>query len=115
MVAIYDAAAFAQTLQRLAGGRRMHIITRGTRWALLREGAGRALRVLDTKDGAIREARPYLADGYDVVIHRRDGTVEKWLKAKVPSVKPKPAATPAKPKAKPAARKATLKVGATPK
>ena len=78
MVVTFDAEAFAQTLQRMAGGRRLHIISRGNRWALIRERTDRALRVLDTKAAAIYHAMPYLATGYDIVVHHRDGTVEGY-------------------------------------
>ena len=119
MIPVYDAAAFARTLQLLAGGRRLHIISRGTKWALTREDTDRALRVLATKADALREAKPHRAAGYDIVVHHRDGTVEKWLEAKSSAAaNPKEAA--AKPKASsrttPAVRKAVpkAKAGAPP-
>ena len=116
MVPVYDAAAFARTLQLLAGGRRLHIISRGTRWALTRENADRALRVFDTKVTALRYALPYLATGYDIVVHHRDGMVEEWLKADATAVGAKKSAlAEPTPKAKPTARKAPLKASASQK
>ena len=112
MIPVYDAAAFARTLQLLAGGRRLHIISRGTKWALTREDTDRALRVLATKAGTLRYALPYLATGYDIVVHHRDGTVEEWLKADAVAAGPKKTALAAKPKSK--ARPATLQAPASP-
>ena len=107
MVVTFDAEAFAQTLQRMAGGRRLHIISRGNRWALIRERTDRALRVLDTKAAAIYHAMPYLATGYDIVVHHRDGTVEERLPATPPPVsKTKTGASPKGPATPPKARPA---------
>lgn len=60
---------------------RVHIIKRSDGWVLRKEGAERASRKYLTKEEAIDSARLYRLRGYDVVVHRADGTVERWLKS----------------------------------
>ena len=60
---------------------RVHIIKRSDGWVLRKEGAERASRKYPTKEEAIDSARLYRLKGYDVVVHRADGTVERWLKS----------------------------------
>ncbi len=59
---------------------RIHIIKRLGGWVVKKEGAERATRRFSTKEEAISSAIEYRSKGHDLVIHRRDGTVEKWLK-----------------------------------
>ena len=59
----------------------VHIISRGQRWALKKRGAHRALKIYDDKAEAIMAATKFLSGGYDVFIHRKDGTVDVWKKA----------------------------------
>lgn len=62
--------------------KRVHIISRHNEgWAVKKHGASRALKVYPTKDDALFGAFPYLQLGYDLVIHRRDGSVEQYKKA----------------------------------
>lgn len=49
------------------------VVPRGDRWAVRRHGAARASRVLTDKGEALSWA---LARSGDVLVHRRDGTVE---------------------------------------
>lgn len=60
---------------------RVHIIKRSEGWVIRKEGAERASRKYSTKEEAIDSARLYRLKGYDVVVHRADGTVERWLKS----------------------------------
>lgn len=60
---------------------RVHVIKRSDGWVLRKEGAERASRKYLTKEEAIDSARLYRLKGYDVVVHRADGTVERWLKS----------------------------------
>ncbi len=62
--------------------KRVHIISRHNEgWAVKKQGASRALKVYSTKDDALLGAFPYLQLGYDLVIHRKDGSVEQYKKA----------------------------------
>ena len=62
--------------------KRVHIISRHNEgWAVKKQGASRALKVYPTKDDALFGAFPYLQLGYDLVIHRKDGSVEQYKKA----------------------------------
>ena len=57
--------------------KRIHVIARNEGWAVKREGNTRASKIYHTKDEAVQNARQ-IAKGHDVVIHRRDGSVQKW-------------------------------------
>ena len=60
---------------------RIHVTSRsGGRWAVRKEDSARALRVFRKKPDAVREAMKYHREGYEVVIHNRDGTVDKFLR-----------------------------------
>jgi uncharacterized protein YdaT len=62
---------------------RVHVISRENSWAVKVEGAKRASRIYPNKIDAIVRAKE-LRDSkklYAVVVHKKDGTVEKWLKA----------------------------------
>lgn len=61
---------------------RVHIIKRGNGWAVKKEGGLRASKIYESKDAAKEYTRLYLEKGYDVIVHKRDGSVEKWEKAK---------------------------------
>lgn len=60
---------------------RTHIISRDRGWAV-KEGNSKASRVLHTKGAAIRNAQKLKRQGYDIVIHRRDGSIQRWEKAR---------------------------------
>ncbi len=51
-------------------------------WCTRKIGALRALKIYKTRRSAIKNAEKFLDIGYDVVIHRTDGTVHDWKKAK---------------------------------
>jgi hypothetical protein len=62
--------------------KRVHIISRfNGGWAVKKQGASRALKVFPTKEEAVIGSSPYLQLGYDLVIHRKDGSVELYKKA----------------------------------
>ncbi len=53
-----------------------HVVVRPRGWVIRRERTGRVVRVLDSRDKAIREAtRLARREGADVVIHGRDEMV----------------------------------------
>ncbi|MEQ9302114.1 MAG: DUF2188 domain-containing protein [Cyclobacteriaceae bacterium] len=62
---------------------RIHIIKRGTGWAVKAEGAKRAKALFPNKDSALKSAQSLRKSGNDIVVHKADGTVQKWEKAKV--------------------------------
>ena len=62
--------------------KRVHIISRyNGGWAILKQGASRALKVYPTKEDAVIGSYPFMQLGYDLVIHRKDGSVEQFKKA----------------------------------
>ena len=62
--------------------KRVHIISRyNGGWAILKQGALRALKVYPTKEDAVIGSYPFMQLGYDLVIHRKDGSVEQFKKA----------------------------------
>lgn len=61
---------------------RTHIVKRGSGWAVKKEGAQRAIKIYDTKDKAIDGAQKEKKSGSDLIIHKKDGSIEKWQKAK---------------------------------
>lgn len=65
-----------------ASSERMHIIKRESGWAIKREGAGKASKVYDTKEKAVKDSDSLSRSGYDVIIHKRDGSIEKWKSSK---------------------------------
>lgn len=62
--------------------KRVHIISRHNEgWAVLKQGASRALKVYPTKEDAVIGSYRFLQLGYDLVIHRKDGSVEQYKNA----------------------------------
>lgn len=61
---------------------RLHIIKRDSGWAVKREGASKASKVYTTKEKAIRGTNTHSKSGHDVIIHKRDGSIEKWKSSK---------------------------------
>jgi hypothetical protein len=57
---------------------RIHVIKRNSRWAVKKQGNARASRVFDTKEEAVKSAKRYKAQGYDLIVHHKDGSVEQW-------------------------------------
>ena len=62
--------------------KRVHIISRyNGGWAVKKQGASRALKVYPTREDAVIGSFPFLQSGYDLVIHRTDGSVEQFKRA----------------------------------
>lgn len=61
---------------------RVHIISREQGWAIKKEGLSRATSLYKKKDRAIIGAKKFRRQGLDIVIHKRDGSIERWEKAK---------------------------------
>ena len=60
--------------------KRMHIISRGDKWIVKNERLDQVIHTRDSKDEAIDIARNYKELGYDIIIHKKDGSVESWEK-----------------------------------
>ena len=58
---------------------RVHIIYRGDGWAVKKEGAARAYKILGTQAEAIRFAKRNYAKDTEIIVHRKDGSIHKWL------------------------------------
>ncbi len=63
-----------------SAGKRVHVISREKGWAVKSEGTARAYRIYSRKDAAVKGARK-LSKARDVVVHRRDGSIQKWEKS----------------------------------
>jgi len=50
-------------------------------WSVRKNGALMASRVYKSKRAAIKHALKFLNLGFDVVLHKKDGTVNTWEKA----------------------------------
>ena len=61
---------------------RIHVIKRSDGWVVKKEGAIRASRKFSTKAEAVDSTEAYRLTGYDIVVHRADGTIEKWSRKK---------------------------------
>lgn len=61
---------------------RTHIVKRDNGWAVKKEGFLRATKIYDTKDKAINGAQKNNKAGSDLIIHKKDGSIEKWQKGK---------------------------------
>ena len=57
---------------------RVHIISRDDGWAIIKEGNTRATKVYENKDTAIKNARKLIEQGHDVIVHKKDGSIQKW-------------------------------------
>jgi hypothetical protein len=60
-------------------GKRVHVISRGDSWAVKKEGNLKASKIYQDKQAAISDARK---SGVDVVVHKKDGSIQKWEKHK---------------------------------
>lgn len=54
---------------------RIHVMSRGNKWAVIKDVNNRASKICDTKIEAIDEARKLNGD---VIVHKKNGTVESW-------------------------------------
>lgn len=59
---------------------RVHVISRGKGWAVKSEGASKADKIYSNKPSAIKKASK--SSGKDVIVHKRDGSIQKWIKGK---------------------------------
>ena len=61
---------------------RIHIISRDNGWAIKKEGLSKASSIHKNKENAISNARKIKKQNQDIVIHKRDGSIQKWEKGK---------------------------------
>lgn len=61
--------------------KRVHIISSGGMWAIKKEGGARAIRKFTNKDLAVSFSKKLHGKGYDIILHRKDGSVDSWTKA----------------------------------
>lgn len=60
---------------------RVHVISRDKGWAVKKEGASRATKIYKEKKTAVKKAvKSAKKKGGDVVVHKRDGSIQKWIK-----------------------------------
>ena len=62
-------------------GKRVHVVSRKDGWAVKKEGNSKASKIYDTKSAAEKSASR-ISKGRDIVIHKRDGSIQKWKRAK---------------------------------
>jgi uncharacterized protein YdaT len=58
---------------------RVHVIARQGKWAVKKEGNQRASRIFADRDAAVQAAKRLAGTAMDVVVHRKDGTILKWV------------------------------------
>ena len=61
--------------------KRVHVIARKQGWAVKKEGLSRASKVYSTKETAVVDARRFKSKGHDLIVHKQDGSIERWEKA----------------------------------
>jgi hypothetical protein len=69
-------------MARTSSSKRTHVVKRDSGWAVRKEGAKRATRVYKTKEQAIKGAEKSCDSGSDLVIHKKDGSIQKYKKSK---------------------------------
>jgi len=62
--------------------KRAHVISRKDGWAVKKQGKSRASKIYKDKESAVKSARKLKGKGMDVVVHKRDGSIQRWEKAK---------------------------------
>lgn len=67
------------TLDSMQDATIYHVTTRGNQWSVHKHGATRASGLYDTKAAAERAAAKFQAANKHIIVHRRDGSVERWI------------------------------------
>lgn len=62
--------------------KRVHIISRKDGWAIKKEGKTRASKIYNNKKSAVSSTRKLKEKGHDVIVHKKDGSIQKWEKSK---------------------------------
>ena len=56
---------------------RVHVISRKDGWAVKKEGNTKASKLFGQKEAAVEGARK-LSKGHDVIVHKKDGSIQRW-------------------------------------
>lgn len=64
-----------------SSSKRVHIISRKDGWAVKKEGALRATKIYKKKDAAMRSTEKLREKGHDVIVHKKDGSIQDWKKS----------------------------------
>jgi len=72
----------AKISSRRKGNKRIHIISRKDNWAIKKEDKTRASKIYNNKNSAISSARKLKEKGLDVIVHDKDGSIQRWEKSK---------------------------------
>jgi|AntRauTorckE6833_2_1112554.scaffolds.fasta_scaffold100117_2 hypothetical protein len=60
---------------------RTHVIKRDDGWAVKRQGTSRASKVYQTQNEAVKGAKKLIRSS-EIIVHKRDGSIRKWIKNK---------------------------------
>lgn len=72
----------AKISSRRKRNKRIHIISRKDNWAIKKEDKTRASKIYSNKNSAISSARKLKEKGLDVIVHGKDGSIQRWEKSK---------------------------------
>jgi short subunit fatty acids transporter len=64
---------------RFAAISKFHVISRSGQWAVTRQGASRASKIVESQEGAVIAAKRLASGKAEIIVHRRDGTVSKRI------------------------------------
>lgn len=70
----------AKRSSKSSSSKRVHVISRRSGWAVKKEGTFRATKVYLRKDSAVKGAKRAALKGSDIVVHKRDGSIQKWVR-----------------------------------
>lgn len=77
-ISILRKTPHVMAIKSLAAGK-LHVISRSGQWAVTRQGASRASKVVDSQGDAVDAAKRLASGKAEIVVHRRDGTVSKRI------------------------------------
>ena len=60
--------------------KRIHIISKNDRWIVRKEGSKKASKIFTDVEDAKFFSKKYRKLGYDIILHRKNGEVKKWIK-----------------------------------
>lgn len=75
-------AKMSKSSTKSGSSRRAHIISRDDGWAIKLEGNTKATKIYQNKDSAIKGAKKLVEQGHDVIVHKKDGSIQAWEKGK---------------------------------
>ena len=61
----------------------VHVIKRQDRWAVRKHGAGRVSKIYQSKEEAVKSAKKLKRKGCDLVIHKKDGSIQRWEESEI--------------------------------